>query len=276
MIATIRAWTALGLACAVLAGCAGAGGAGPAGSTSVISGSATFRERMALPDNAIFEAVLEDISRADARAVVLGQQHIGPAGNPPYAIRIPYDASKIDPRGRYHVRASIRVNDQLWFTSDTAQPVLQSGGQNTVNVLMKRVGTVPPGAPPATQPGADGGPIPGAALVAPAVRRGWRVTQIQGQAITSASGPRVPTLNFAADKASVAGNSSCNNYSAAYQVQGTQIQFGPAMATKRACMNSVEPQFFSALQAVRSLRSVGAQLLLQDASGRTVLALARD
>jgi heat shock protein HslJ len=48
------------------------------------------------------------------------------------------------------------------------------------------------------------------------------------------------------------------------------------MATKRACMNSVEPQFFSALQAVRSLRSVGAQLLLQDASGRTVLALARD
>lgn len=273
MIKTILSMSALGLASAMVAGCAGGpANPGPAANSSVITGTATFRERLALPDNAIFEAVLEDVSRADARAVVLGQQQIGPAGNPPYTLRIPYDASKIDPRGRYNVRATIRVNDQLWFVSDTANAVLQGPGNTQANVLMKRVGQ---GTPPPTT-GSGGGAVTGTALVAQAWRHNWRVTQINGQAITSASGPSAPTIAFAADKASISGNSSCNGYSAGYQLQGTQIQFGPAMATKRACANSVERPFFAALEATRSLQSNGPLLLLQDANGRTVLALTRD
>ena len=184
MIKTILSMSALGLASAMVAGCAGGPASpGPAANSSVITGTATFRERLALPDNAIFEAVLEDVSRADARAVVLGQQQIGPAGNPPYTLRIPYDASKIDPRGRYNVRATIRVNDQLWFTSDTVNPVLQGPGNTQVNVLMKRVAT------PAPKPAPDAGAVmaPGTVLVAQGWRHNWRVTQINGQAITSAS-----------------------------------------------------------------------------------------
>ena len=33
-----------------------------------VTGTATYRERMALPANAVFEAVLEDVSKADAPA----------------------------------------------------------------------------------------------------------------------------------------------------------------------------------------------------------------
>ena len=36
-----------------------------------IEGTATYRERMALPKGAVFEATLEDVSRADAPAVVV-------------------------------------------------------------------------------------------------------------------------------------------------------------------------------------------------------------
>ena len=274
MIKTLSALGTLGLASAMLVGCAGGpADSGPSNASGLITGTASFRERLALPDNAVFEAVLEDVSRADARAVVLGQQNIGPAGNPPYTVRIPFDASKIDPRGRYNVRTTIRVNDQLWFISDTANPVLQGPDNTQVNVLMKRVSQ-----PTTTQPGADGGPAvaTGTALVAPGWRHNWRVTQINGQAITSASGPRAPTLAFDAQKASISGNSSCNGYSAGYSLTGSQIQFGPVMATKRACATSVEGPFFAALQATRSLRANGPRLLLQDANGRTVLALTRD
>src|SRR4029434_1841710 len=38
-----------------------------------VKGTATYRERMALPPNAIFEATLEDVSKADAPAEVIGQ-----------------------------------------------------------------------------------------------------------------------------------------------------------------------------------------------------------
>ena len=271
---SIRALSALGLATAMLAGCASgpADNSGGASGSGVITGTAMFRERMALPPNAVFEALLEDVSRADARAVVLGQQNIGPAGNPPYAIRIPFDAGKIDPRGRYNVRTSIRVNDQLWFTSDQAAPVLQNPGNTQVDIVMRRVaqgGT-------ATPPPSGGNTVTPGALVPQALRQNWRVTQIGGQAVTSASAPTAPSLRFDAQEPRVSGNSSCNGFSGSYGLQGDRIQFGPAAATKRACARSVETEFFSALNAVRSLRHSGAKLQLLDAGGRAVLTLTRD
>jgi len=59
-----------------------------------IQGSATYRERMALPPAAIFEATLEDVSASDHR---------------------------------YVVRARILVGDKLLFASDTATPVITRG-----------------------------------------------------------------------------------------------------------------------------------------------------
>lgn len=113
---------------------------------------------------------------------------------------------------------------------------------------------------------------PGTVLVAQGWRHNWRVTQINGQAITSASGPRVPTLAFDA-KATISGNSSCNGYSANYQLKGSQIPVRLGHVDQARLRASVEDEFFAALQATRSLRSSGQQLL-QDANG--VVSLARD
>ncbi len=46
--------------------------------------TASFRERIALAPGAVFVATLEDVSRADAKAEVLGEVRIDDAGNPPY------------------------------------------------------------------------------------------------------------------------------------------------------------------------------------------------
>ena len=273
---TIRNLAALGMASAMAVGCA----VGPDHSShqgpnasNVITGTAAYRERMALPDNAIFEAVLEDVSRADARAVVVGQQTIGPAGNPPYAIRIPFDVHKLDPRGRYNVRTSIRVNDQLWFMQDQAAPVLQHPGDTQVNVVMQRVAQSQPpqtGAVQPTQPD-----MPPGALVAPALRHAWRVTHLDGKALPSAGAARAPSISFDGKQARVSGDSSCNRFSASYRVQGERLSFSPATATKMACAASVEREFFRSLEAVRSHRSSGRQLQLLDANGRTLMTLTR-
>ena len=42
-------------------------------SEASLTGTATYRERIALPPGAVFEATLEDVSRADAPAEVLGR-----------------------------------------------------------------------------------------------------------------------------------------------------------------------------------------------------------
>jgi putative lipoprotein len=51
-----------------------------------IQGTSTYRERMALPPAAVFEATLEDVSRADAPAETIARAHVASPGNPPIAV----------------------------------------------------------------------------------------------------------------------------------------------------------------------------------------------
>jgi len=68
------------------------GGAGAA-----VSGTVAYRERIALPPTAVIKVQLVDVSRADAPAVVVGEQLIEAGGRQvPFAFKIPYDPARID------------------------------------------------------------------------------------------------------------------------------------------------------------------------------------
>jgi putative lipoprotein len=116
-------------------------GARPTTAASV-TGTATYRERMALPPDAVFEAVIEDISKADAPAVVLGRTRVASV-QVPVSFSIPYDPAKLDPRARYSVRTRILVEGRPWFTSDTVHPVLRDAGDSRVDIVMRRVASAP-------------------------------------------------------------------------------------------------------------------------------------
>jgi len=73
---------------------------------AALAGSASTRERIALPPDAVFEAVLIDQAIADAPAPELGRARLEPAGQPPFHFTIPYRDSDLSPRGRYSVRAN--------------------------------------------------------------------------------------------------------------------------------------------------------------------------
>ena len=123
---------------ALLLFCA-AGSVGPA--SGQVKGTATYRERIALPPNAVFEATLEDVSKADAPAEVIGQTRIERPGNPPIRFEITYDPARIIPSHRYSVRARILVDGKLFFTTDQHYPVLTGGKGNEVALLLRRVGS---------------------------------------------------------------------------------------------------------------------------------------
>jgi copper homeostasis protein (lipoprotein) len=114
-----------------------------------ISGTASTRERIALPADAVFEAVLIDIARADAPAEVLGRVRLKPAGQSPFRFSIPYRDRDITPRGRYSVSASVRQGKRLLFTTDTIHPVLTGAPSQPLNLRLVQVGT---GGPLASSP----------------------------------------------------------------------------------------------------------------------------
>jgi uncharacterized lipoprotein YbaY/heat shock protein HslJ len=105
-----------------------------------VVGSASYRERIILPPGAVFEAVLEDVTDADAPARELGRSTIEEPGNPPFEFEIDYDPGDVQPERTYSVRAQVTVGRRLLFVSDTMNPVLTQGAPTDVTVWMIKVG----------------------------------------------------------------------------------------------------------------------------------------
>jgi len=110
---------------------------------SAVTGTASYRERIALPPDAVFEATLEDVSRADAPAEVIGSVRLEQPGQVPIRFEIPYDPARIDARHSYSVRARILDRDRLLFTTDRINPVLTRGHGTEVTLLLVRSGGDP-------------------------------------------------------------------------------------------------------------------------------------
>jgi uncharacterized lipoprotein YbaY len=111
--------------------------------TATVTGVVTYRERIALPEDAVVRVRLEDVSRADAPAVLLGEQVIDPMGRQvPIPFAVTYDPAQIDPRGRYSVRARIEdAQGRLLWTSTQAYPVITGGNPTSdIEIVVMRVG----------------------------------------------------------------------------------------------------------------------------------------
>jgi putative lipoprotein len=125
----------LGLGILLLAGCSG----NSSGDASV-SGTATYQQRIALPDDAVLTVRIEDISRADAPSDVVGEQVIETKGaQVPIPFDVTYDPNKIEENHTYSLRAYIKDGDgKFLFTSDTGVLVI-TNGKPTQNVEVNMI-----------------------------------------------------------------------------------------------------------------------------------------
>jgi len=119
------------------------GCAGPAQGASV-TGTVTYRQRIALPSDAVLTVSVEDVSRADAPAEVVGQQKIETRGRQvPFSFAVPYDPDKIEENHTYSLRATIKdAGGNLLFTSDTSVPVITRGNPTEdIEIIVIPVGS---------------------------------------------------------------------------------------------------------------------------------------
>jgi len=105
-----------------------------------VTGTVTYLPRIGLPDDAVVTVELQDTSRAGAPAFVLAQQQFVANGRQvPFAFALNYDTTNIAVNGTYSVRATIRLGDQLIWTSDTANLVITNDVFD-VEVMLVQVG----------------------------------------------------------------------------------------------------------------------------------------
>jgi copper homeostasis protein (lipoprotein) len=127
-----------------------------------ITGTVTYRERIALSPTSIVEVRLEDVTRADGTPPVVASTRIERPGQVPVRFELPYDPRAIQSRGRYAVRATIREGDVDLFASLDTALVLTQGRGSRVDLVLTRIGTAKP-----PEAGAAAGAAAGGALAGP-------------------------------------------------------------------------------------------------------------
>lgn len=229
----------------------------PATAQAAVVGEAQFLERIALPPDAVFEATLQDVSRAGAAAPVLSSDRQTDARGPVFVFRIPYDAAAIDPRRSYGVHARVTVDGQLWFTTDTAAPVLTRGaGQHvTLRLIRKADGAV-------------------AAASAPLLGTRWQLVQVAGQPAARAGqgdGGFVQLQPGGEGQPTLRADFGCNSVSGVTRVNGDRLEAGALTATLMACpppLDAQERQMLDALAQPLQWRITGREMVWRSAEGR--------
>jgi len=214
-----------------------------------ITGTATYRERMLLPPESVFEASIEEVSRADAPSAVIANTHVE-SPQVPITFAIDYDDASISKDRRYVVQARITLNGTVVFTTDTAYPVL--GGQRThVDMMLRRAGST------------------GAA---PLENTYWKLTALHGAAIAPVDRQHEASLMLDPAQNRVAGSGGCNRLVGTYALNGDHVSFGQMAGTMMACAQGMEleQKFLQTLPMVTGWRIVGQRLDLLDEHGNVL------
>jgi putative lipoprotein len=241
----------LGLAAAALAL-----PASPALATGrALRGQVSYRERIALPPEALLEVRLVDVSRADAPARSLAVTRVKTRHRMPIPYRLRFDEARIQRGHTYALEARITVHGKLWFITTTRHTAL-AGNADETNILVEFVKSA-------------------AAATLPLNGR-WLAESIRNRRVI---GDPKTLIEIAAD-GKVTGSGGCNRISGKATVDGAHISFGPMISTKMACPPAVmdqESKFLAALGDTRLWRidEQRDRLILVDAHGVTVLRMAR-
>lgn len=106
---------------------------------ATVTGTVAYRQRIALPPNAVVEVTLQDTSRADAPALVLDRQTIPTNGKQvPIPFTLTYDPTTINPTHTYTVAARILVNGQLQWINTTSYPVITRDNPSNVAIMVEQ------------------------------------------------------------------------------------------------------------------------------------------
>lgn len=224
----------------------------PEAAEHVLSGEVLYRERIALPPNAVLSVQLADVSLADAPAAILGEQTVDPAGQVPIKFEIRFDPSVVQTNMSYALQARITVDDKLWFIADTRHEVdpLTNDPQT---VLVKKV---------SGQAQADDVPA--------IYGKDWQVDLLDGIATLP---ERRATFRIEED-GKIGGKGFCNGYFASARIDGDAIEIGQAGATQMACapeLMAADSALFDAFGKAASLRADGENLVIADKDGREIV-----
>jgi len=230
----------------------------------VIAGEVLYRERIALPPDAVVTVQLVDLNPASEPSTIIGQQTIPNAGQVPIKFEVHFDPDAIRPDVTYALEANITVDHTLWFENDTRYEVdpLHAGPQTLVLSMVRKSSNEP-----SVKPALSDAPPPHLFDTI------WLAEDIEGRGVIDFA---QSTFRIDAD-GKVSGRGACNTYFGTAAIDGNSIKVGPLGSTFMACAPAImdqEQKLFAALGKAASFRIEDGKLYLADNEGRDILRFA--
>jgi putative lipoprotein len=240
-------------ACLLLAACgegpgsAAQRGAEEAGAMETLTGTVFYRERILLPPGFEVEVQLQDVSLADAPATVLASTTLTPDTGPPWPWSLSYDPAAIEDGRRYGLRATLRREGKLLFTTmDAVDPFQGDSTELLVRAVQRSAGPK---------------------LAGPT----WTLVQLNGRAVGPGAGGRPVDLTLDAAESRAAGFSGCNRYTGPYSAGNApdgspSLSFGNMASTMMACPEGMdlEQEYLQTLRKATGYRIQDGTLALLD------------
>lgn len=196
-----------------------------------VTGTVIYRERMALPGNALITVQVQDTTLADAPAVTIGEVSFESGGKQvPIPFSVGYDPAAIDESRIYTIRATITLDGKLSWTTDTLVRVINNGNPTEgIELMLVRVS------------GGEGGMGASDPLLGTVWK--WQKTVTPVEEIVP-SDPARYTIEFSSD-GKYGGLSDCNRILGSYTVDGSSITINPGATTLIACPEGSLDQVFN-------------------------------
>ena len=264
----MRKWTtaAAGVIALFLAACRGNPDPTWLESDAALTGSVTYRSRIALPPDARVVVTLEDVSRADEPSTLVATRTIPTRGQQvPIPFELPYDPALIDPARRYAVRAQILRGNEPLFSSTAFVPVLTQGAPANAELVL---------GPPTTNAGAGTAP-----QAADLLGTTWKVVSLDGAEFVVGENLEQAHLILNSENRSLTGSTGVNGLSGSYELPdgagGAALRLRPGAMTLIAGPEPLmrqEAQLLERLRQVDGFRLEGEKLALT-VQGRPVVEL---
>ncbi len=218
-----------------------------------ISGEVLYRERIALPPNAVLTVQLVDISLADAPSSVIGKQIVDPAGQVPIKFTIAFDPVVIQGKAQYALEARITVDNTIWFINDTRHSVdpLDASPQSMVLKMVKQSET------------------PEAPSIFDVT---WLVDEVDGTAL----GGEARVTFIVTEDGKVSGKGPCNSYFGTAQIHDGTIDIGDIGSTLMGCAPELmesEKKLLEVLGKAARFRVGNGKLVLSDSAAKDIMHL---
>jgi uncharacterized lipoprotein YbaY/heat shock protein HslJ len=111
------------------------------GATGRVTGTITYRQRIALTSRAVVYVKLVDTSPLGGPPTTIADETIKPAGRQvPISFELTYDTSRIGSRGSYSVQVRIIDRGKVRFRNTETYRVITAGHPSRVNVVVKPTG----------------------------------------------------------------------------------------------------------------------------------------